>query len=57
MKVVYNTYPWAYFTPGGGEYQIEKVFDAIKRKKNQIQKFNQWDPQKDADVFHFFSCI
>ena len=57
MSVVFSTYPWAYFTPGGGEYQIDKLFNAIKKTNFIIERFNQWNPQKDANVHHFFSCI
>tara|TARA_Y200000002_G_C22630533_1_gene642291 strand:- start:87 stop:1067 length:981 start_codon:yes stop_codon:yes gene_type:complete len=57
MSVVFSTYPWAYFTPGGGEFQIEKLFNAINKKDFIIERYNQWNPQKDVKIHHFFSCI
>ena len=57
MKIALATFPWAYFTPGGGEIQIEKLFEELKLKNIEVEKFNQWIPQKEFEIFHFFSCI
>ena len=32
MEIVLATYPWAYFTPGGGEIQIEMLNKYLKGK-------------------------
>ena len=57
MKIALATFPWAYFTPGGGEIQIEKLFEELKLKNIEVEKFNQWIPQKEFGIFHFFSCM
>lgn len=57
MKISFCTYPWAFFTPGGGEIQINKLYKYIKQYNPSINKFDIWNPQIDADVYHFFSCM
>jgi len=57
MNISYLTYPWAYFTPGGGEIQLNKLYENIKRQGINIKKFNQWEPDTNSDVYHFFSCM
>tara|TARA_Y100001978_G_scaffold78219_1_gene70147 strand:+ start:1014 stop:1994 length:981 start_codon:yes stop_codon:yes gene_type:complete len=57
MKIAFSTYPWAYFTPGGGEIQIEKLFEQLKKKGIVVQKFDQWIPQTNFDIYHYFSCM
>ncbi|MAV63873.1 MAG: hypothetical protein CMG00_01625 [Candidatus Marinimicrobia bacterium] len=57
MNISYLTYPWAYFTPGGGEIQLNKLYVNIKKRGINIKKFNQWDPEINSDIYHFFSCM
>ena len=57
MEVVLATYPWAYFTPGGGEIQIEMLNKYLTKKNIDIHKFDTWSPQIEPDIFHFFSCM
>ena len=57
MQIVFATYPWAYFTPGGGEIQIEKLYKYIKSKGIDIYKFDSWNPFYKANLYHFFSCM
>ena len=57
MEIVLATYPWAYFTPGGGEIQIEMLNKYIKKKDITIHRFNNWNPQIKPDIYHFFSCM
>tara|TARA_B100000212_G_scaffold219800_1_gene166451 strand:+ start:1683 stop:2660 length:978 start_codon:yes stop_codon:yes gene_type:complete len=57
MDIVLATYPWAYFTPGGGEIQIEMLYKYLKKRNLNIYKFNSWEPQNQANIYHFFSCI
>lgn len=57
MKIVFATYPWAYFTPGGGEIQIEMLFKYLKKRGIDIYKFNSWEPLIEANIYHFFSCM
>tara|TARA_B100000963_G_scaffold113592_1_gene98887 strand:- start:3921 stop:4898 length:978 start_codon:yes stop_codon:yes gene_type:complete len=57
MEIVLATYPWAYFTPGGGEIQIEMLCKYLKKKGIMIHKFDSWQPQKETKIYHFFSCM
>ena len=57
MQIVFATYPWAYFTPGGGEIQIEKLYKYIKYKGIDIYKFDSWNPSYESNLYHFFSCM
>ena len=57
MQIVFATYPWAYFTPGGGEIQIEKLYKYIKNRGIDIYKFDSWNPFYEAKLYHFFSCM
>ncbi len=57
MEIALATYPWAYFTPGGGEIQIEMLQKYLKRKKVNAYKFDSWEPKIKTDIYHFFSCM
>ena len=57
MEIVLATYPWAYFTPGGGEIQIEMLNKYLKKKNIITHKFDNWNPQTTPDIYHFFSCM
>ena len=57
MEIVLATYPWAYFTPGGGEIQIEMLNKYLKKKDINIHKFDTWSPQSKPNIYHFFSCM
>ena len=57
MEIVLATYPWAYFTPGGGEIQIEMLNKYLKKKDINIHKFDTWSPQLKPNIYHFFSCM
>ena len=57
MEIVLATYPWAYFTPGGGEIQIEMLYKYLKGKNINIYKFDSWAPQIKTNIYHFFSCM
>ena len=57
MEIVLATYPWAYFTPGGGEIQIEMLNKYLKKKNISIHKFDTWSPQTKPNIYHFFSCM
>lgn len=55
-SIYYGTYPFAFFTPGGGEIQLRKYAENLKNFN--IKLFNQWDPSiKKKDIFHYFSCM
>ncbi len=57
MEIVLATYPWAYFTPGGGEIQIEMLNKYLQKKNITIHKFDNWNPQIKTNIYHFFSCM
>ena len=57
MEIALATYPWAYFTPGGGEIQIEMLQKYLKKKDINVYKFNSWQPKKNTNIYHFFSCM
>ena len=57
MEIVLATYPWAYFTPGGGEIQIEMLNKYLEKKDINIHKFDNWNPQTKPKIYHFFSCM
>ena len=57
MEISLATYPWAYFTPGGGEIQIEMLYKYLKKKDINVYKFDSWNPRIKTKIFHFFSCM
>lgn len=58
IKVIYNTYPMAFHTPGGGEIQLLKYKEHLENSEIDVELFNQWNPNfKECDIVHFFSVI
>lgn len=58
MKILFNTYPMAFHTPGGGEIQLLAYRKYLSELGVDVRLFDQWDPQFLAyDLVHFFSCI
>ena len=58
MKILFNTYPFAFQTPGGGEVQLQQYKKFITEKGIDIGLFNQWKPELEkCDLLHFFSCM
>ena len=57
MEIALATYPWAYFTPGGGEIQIEMLHKYLKQKNINVYKFDSWNPETKTKIYHFFSCM
>lgn len=56
MKILINTYPTAYITPGGGEIQLRKTFEMLKKNDIDVELYDPWNPQLDTcDIVHFFS--
>ena len=51
MKVLFNTWGGAYFNPGGGEVQLNFSKEYLEKQNIQVELFNQWNPQKDFDIF------
>mgnify|MGYP001311140042 CR=1 FL=1 len=57
MEISLATYPWAYFTPGGGEIQIEMLYKYLKKRDINVNKFDSWNPKIKTKIYHFFSCM
>jgi len=56
MKVLFNTYPMAFHTPGGGEIQLMAYQRYLPQYDVKVDLLNQWDPHLlDYDLVHFFS--
>ncbi len=48
----------AFHTPGGGEVQLLKYKEYLKRKGLHVDLMDMWNPNfKNYDIFHFFSSI
>lgn len=58
MRILFNTYPVAFFYPGGGEIQLLKTKEGIEKKGIEVKLFNTWKPQlKKVDLVHYFSIM
>lgn len=58
MKVLFNTYPMAFHTPGGGEIQLLAYQEHLPNHGVEVTLFDQWNPRfLEHDLVHFFSCI
>lgn len=59
MKLLYNTYPTAFETVGGGEIQLLKYKEYIERTADiSVDLFNQWAPNIDFyDIVHHFALM
>lgn len=58
MKVLFNTYPMAFHTPGGGEIQLLAYRDHLPQAGVDVTLFDLWNPRfGEHDVVHFFSCV
>jgi glycosyltransferase involved in cell wall biosynthesis len=56
--VLFNTYPWAFATPGGGEIQLLKYAEHLPAHGVEVAWHDTWNPEFDAvDAVHFFSSI
>lgn len=57
MKIVMNTWPAAFFNPGGGEVQLLETKAALVRKGHEVEFYNQWNPQREIDIFFQFTTL
>lgn len=58
MKILFNTYPFAFHTPGGGEMQLLNYKRYLEKANVTVELFNQWQPDfLKADIVHFFSLM
>lgn len=58
MKLLFNTYPMAFHTPGGGEVQLMQYRKHLLGHDVEVTLLDLWAPQfKSHDIVHFFSCM
>lgn len=59
MRILYNTYPFAFHAPGGGEIQLLQYKKYLQEYAAlHVELFNQWKPSfSSIDRAHFFSCM
>ncbi|PMS36909.1 glycosyltransferase involved in cell wall biosynthesis [Trinickia symbiotica] len=58
MKILFNTYPMAFHTPGGGEIQLQQYRKHLGRRGVDVTLLDLWNPRfKDHEVVHYFSCM
>ena len=58
MHVLFDTYPWAFVTPGGGEQQLLKYAQHLPGQGIEVVLHDHWNSALGAvDAVHFFSCI
>jgi hypothetical protein len=56
--VLFDTYPWAFVAPGGGERQLLEYAKNLPGHCVEVVLHDHWNPALDAvDAVHFFSCI
>lgn len=57
-RVLFNTYPWAFDCPGGGEMQLMNYARHLPAAGVQVDLFNPWQPQfAQVDLVHYFSLV
>jgi glycosyltransferase involved in cell wall biosynthesis len=58
VRVLFDTYPWAFVTPGGGERQLLAYAEHLPRHGVDVTLHDHWNPALGGvDVVHFFSAI
>jgi len=58
MRVLFNTYPMAFHTPGGGEIQLMAYMKELRSQGVDVHLFDPWNPQLETfDLVHYFSCV
>jgi glycosyltransferase involved in cell wall biosynthesis len=58
VRVLFDTYPWAFERPGGGEQQLVKYAAHLPGHGIDVRLHDHWKSDLDhIDVVHFFSCV
>lgn len=58
MRVLFNTYPAAFHTPGGGEVQLLEYRNFLPQQGVDVTLMNLWEPQfLSHALIHFFSSM
>jgi glycosyltransferase involved in cell wall biosynthesis len=57
VKVLFNTYPMAFHTPGGGEIQLLQYRQFLPRQGVDVALLNLWKPEFGSHDLLHFSCM
>jgi glycosyltransferase involved in cell wall biosynthesis len=58
IRVLFNTYPFAFHCPGGGEVQLLKYKQELEKLDVEVQLLDIWKPQFDhVDLVHHFTVM
>jgi glycosyltransferase involved in cell wall biosynthesis len=58
VQILFNTYSWAFATPGGGEMQLLKYAEHLPHHGIDVILYDLWNPKfEKMDAVHFFSCV
>jgi len=58
VRVLFDTYPWAFVTPGGGERQLLQYAEHLPKHGIDVALHDHWNPVlDDVDAVHFFSAM
>jgi glycosyltransferase involved in cell wall biosynthesis len=58
MRVLFDTYPWAFDRPGGGEIQLLHYARALPALGVEVLLHDLWQPAYDrVELVHFFSTM
>lgn len=58
MRALFDTYPWAFDVPGGGERQLLAYAEYLPTLGIDVLLHDTWHPEFGAvDLVHFFSCM
>src|SRR5262249_33682200 len=58
VRVLFETYPWAFVTPGGGERQLLEYARHLPAHGIEVVLHDHWKPVLETvNAVHFFSCI
>jgi len=59
MKILFNTYPTAFFKKGGGEKQLIDYKDMLESNNHQVDFFDMWNCNltNEHDIVHIFGAF
>lgn len=58
MKILFNVYPSAFQSPGGGEVQLRETEKGLVDLGVEVKRFDLWgDHLKDFDLMHTFGSV
>ncbi|HPN73331.1 MAG TPA: glycosyltransferase family 4 protein, partial [Candidatus Omnitrophota bacterium] len=58
MRAAFYSYPSAFQNPGGGEVQLIKTGEYLRKAGVEVKLFDQWkDKLEDFDILHVFGSV